>query len=140
MAVIEDLEPGRPLYLRPVYHDSGDSSFKDCYPGVRADSRVDPAVIEAPAVSIFLDWFKADPRRRALFEADLQSIAEDHKGERLLTTWVGPTHWQSILQDRILVLEPPRVRAVLRPLQEAIRAWPDDQETEIEITGYARVP
>lgn len=128
MRTLEEINLSMPLELWPYQHDL------DCAITQPVDS-VEPIILHGADVEAFLQWAKTD-YWRPRFEEDLQSVAQDSEGRRLLTTWLPLVTFRESFCSGGRQLQSPDIQLLMERLREQSRSWRTLEVDTVDINGY----
>lgn len=129
MRTLEDLDLSRPLYLSPYQYDLDASIIV-----VPVDS-LEPIILEGDDVEAFLHWAKID-YWRPRFEEDLQSVAQDSEGHKLLTTWIPLVTFREVFCSGGRHLQEEKTQILMDRLREQTKGWRALEVDTVDVSGY----
>jgi len=129
MASLDEIDQSLPLELWPYQHDLDG-------PTTRPVESVAPIILEGADVALFLQWAKQEGWRER-FECDLQSIANDAEGRKLLTTWIPLVTFRESFCAGGRQLQDADTQALMERLRGLTLNWRSAQVDTVDINGRA---
>lgn len=129
MATLEQINLALPLDLMPCQHDLDG-------PVVRAVESVAPITLQGTDALLFMQWAKGESWR-GLFEGDLQSIAEDGEGRKLLSTWIPLVTFRERFCAGGRQVQDADTQALMEHLRSLTMGWRAAQVDTVEVSGRA---
>ncbi len=126
---LEHIDAALPLELCPCQHDLDG-------PGIRSVELQAPIVLLGHEVVLFLEWAKQESWR-GQFERDLQSIANDGAGRKLLTTWMPLVTFREGFCSGGRTMQDADTQALMERLRNQMMGWRSAQVDTVEISGRA---
>ncbi len=129
MASLDDIDASLPLELWACQHDLDG-------PATRLVESVAPIILEGADVVLFLQWAKQESWRER-FECDLQSIANDEEGRKLLTTWIPLVTFRESFCAGGRQLQDPDTQELMERIRALTLNWRSAQVDTVDINGRA---
>lgn len=129
MATLKQIDVSLSLMLCPCQHDLDG-------PITRFVESVEPIILDGEDVTLFLAWAQQDGWR-GQFEADLQSIANDSLGRKLLTTWMPLVTFRESFCAGGRQMQDPSTQALMERLRAATREWRTAGVDTVDVSGRA---
>lgn len=131
MARLEDIDQSLPVDLYPYQRDLD-------APIMRIVESVEPIILEGDDVVSFMAW-ATHTSWRTKFEEDMQSVANDAEGRKLLTTWLPLVTFREEFCCGGRHMQDQSMETLMERLRAATRSWREAGVDTVDISGRATI-
>lgn len=130
VTTLGNIDVSLPIDLYPYQHDLDKTLTSPV-------ETLKPIILCGEDVALFLSWAKQDPWREQ-FERDLQAIANDAQGRKLLTTWIPLVTFRESFCSGGRQMQNTATQALMERLRLDTREWRAAGVDMVDVSGRAR--